>query len=75
MERLPRSGISYNLDLDYALAAQWWGHQEMSTFQELPEAMQAYLVAVFRAQSMIDSVVSHQQAKDLKAEAERNNRR
>jgi hypothetical protein len=45
----------------------------MATFQELPESMQAYLVAIYRAKSIMDSVVAHQQAKD--AEAESNQRK
>jgi hypothetical protein len=67
---LPRSGISYRIDLEYALAAQWWHHQNLGTFAALPPYEQAYMVAVYRASNMIESVASYDQAKKQEAAAE-----
>jgi hypothetical protein len=71
---LPRSGVTYNLELDYAMAAQWWGHHSIETFAALVPEEQAYLVAVYRANSTINSVIAHQQARDSEAAAKRNKR-
>lgn len=59
---LPRSGISYNLDLEIALAAHWWGHKTMMTWQRLPMHEQVYNVAVYRAQNLVTNLSAFEQA-------------
>lgn len=47
--------LRMSFTLEWALAAQWWGYK-LSEFEELPVEEQEYLIAVYRAHQMIQSL-------------------
>lgn len=69
------SGVQVkNFDLDYAMAAQWWGFGSLAQFQELDPDEQAHNVAVYRTTKQIDGVIAadnHRKAAREKAKSGR----
>jgi len=62
---LPRSGFRFNPQLDYDLAAHWWGYK-LEEFWELLPDEQAYRVAVYRIERQMEAVLAWQKAKRRK---------
>lgn len=61
------SGIQFgNFELDYALAAQWWGFRSLEEFRGLDNDIQAHNVAVYRTQKQIEAVLAYDQHKKAK---------
>lgn len=63
--KLPRSGLQYDAELDYAFAAHWWGI-EWLRFAELDGDEQAFLVAVYLADRQIEAALAWKREQERK---------
>jgi hypothetical protein len=60
--RTKRSGVTFNGDMEHALAARWWGWRSVDQFyDELSSDEQARCIAVYRIQMQIDGVMATEQ--------------
>ena len=58
---VPRSGLSIgNPDYERALAARWWGFDEIEKFFALDRTVQAFQIAVYRTQAQAEAVIADQ---------------
>jgi len=60
-----RSHISYSVQLEWRLAAQWAGYR-YEDFAELDGELQSGHVAAYRASNMIRAVLDQDQANEMK---------
>lgn len=63
---MPRSGIGYEPNLDWALAAQWWGYT-WEAFCDLDGDEMAHRVAVYRAHNRIKGVIAKDSMRKAKS--------
>jgi len=57
--QIPRSGVSYNLILEWFLAARWAGIHWFDDFDQLDSEDMAFVVAAYRTHQQIEAVVSY----------------
>lgn len=58
---MPRSGISYSNLFEWVLAAKWSGYRTFDFF-ELTGDRQSFIVAAYRLNNLVESVLAKDQA-------------
>lgn len=56
---IPRSGVRYNIILEWFLAARWAGMDWFTDFSDLDGEDMAFVVAAYRTNLQIEAVVSY----------------
>lgn len=64
--QIPRSGVKYNLILEWFLAARWAGLDWFNEFSDLDGDDMAFIVAAYRTNAQIEAVVTYYAQKQRK---------
>lgn len=64
--QIPRSGVKYNLMLEWFLAARWAGLGWFDDFDQLDGDDMAFIVAAYRTNAQIEAVVTYYAQKQRK---------
>ena len=51
--------MTYSVEMEYALAAKWWGWNRLEAFREIPTEEQAELIAIYRVENQIQGVLDY----------------
>ena len=57
--QIPRSGVKYNIMLEWFLAARWAGLSWFDEFDQLDGEEMAFVVAAYRTNMQIEAVVNY----------------
>jgi hypothetical protein len=57
--QIPRSGVRYNIMLEWFLAARWAGLHWFDDFDQLDGDDMAFVVAAYRTHQQIEAVVTY----------------
>lgn len=63
---MPRSGVTFAPELEWLLAAQWWGCRP-NEFFELEGEVQSEMVATYRVHEQMRAVLASEQAREARA--------
>ncbi len=64
--KVPRTGLHYNVELEWELACHWYRTYTREQFQALSGNDQSRIVALYKVATYIDAVLAQAQAEEMK---------